>query len=231
MLYFFIKYLDLEIFEFEVKLGELNVDFQSLVKERRSANKFIENVTIPDQDFEDIFNLVKYVPSAHNLQHTNYLVITDTEMKNKLYDVTFKQYKILTASAAIIVLGDTKAHENAGAIYEGMKNLGALSKQEFDEKVESIRKFGDSNGEQFQLEDAIRNASLSAMQFMLAAKDKGWDTCPMYTFEPEKLREMFNIPNNLVPVLLITMGKTDKTSHRPRGYRKPIGEFVTYNKI
>jgi putative NAD(P)H nitroreductase len=57
------------------------------------------------------------------------------------------------------------------------------------------------------------------MMFMLIAKDKGWDTCPMIGF---------NIPENLEPVILITMGKEDTSKRRLRGFRKPLGEFVTF---
>jgi len=207
------------------------MEFQTIVKARRSAMKFIKDIAISKEELENILHQVKYAPSAYNLQHTQYLIITDSDRKKELYEVADKQYKILTASAAILVLGDLNAYQSAGKLYEGMLNLGILDKQEYDHQVNSIVKFYESLGEQFMVEDAIRNASLSAMLFMLAAKDKGWDTCPMYTFYPDKLKEMFNVPNHLIPVLLITMGKEDTSNVRPRGYRKPIGEFVTYNSF
>ena len=66
------------------------------------------------------------------------------------------------------------------------------------------------------------------MMFMLIAKDKGWDTCPMIGFDPERVSKVFIIPENLEPVILITMGKEDTSKRRHRGYRKPLGEFVTF---
>ena len=67
--------------------------------------------------------------------------------------------------------------------------------------------------------------------FMLIAKDKGWDTCPMIGFDQDRVRKLFSIPEELEPVLLITMGKEDTTKRRFRGYRKPIGEFVTFENF
>lgn len=55
-----------------------------------------------------------------------------------------------------------------------------------------------NRGEVSQKDEAIRNASLSAMLFMLAAKDKGWNTCPIIGFDPEAIKE---ISNNLVQIL------------------------------
>ncbi|MEH7255457.1 nitroreductase family protein, partial [Neobacillus niacini] len=77
-------------------------------------------------------------------------------------------------------------------------------------------------------EDNIRNASLSAMLFMLAAKDKGWDTCPMHVKNEQIIKEIYNIPENHQPVLMITLGKSVIEKIRPRGYRKPVGEFVHF---
>lgn len=67
------------------------------------------------------------------------------------------------------------------------------------------------------------------MQFMLIAKDKGWDTCPMIGFDPAKVQEVLNIPEQFVPVMMITLGKEDESGQRARGYRKPVGQFVSYN--
>ncbi len=75
---------------------------------------------------------------------------------------------------------------------------------------------------------AIRNGSLSAMMFMLAAKDKGWDTCPMIGFDPEAVKEILNIDDTHEIVMMITMGKEKVSSRQPRGYRKPVNEFVSY---
>lgn len=205
-------------------MGEL----QAIVKERRSANRFVEGVDIPLQDLEDILTLVKFAPSAYNLQHTHYYVVTNRELIEKLYEAAYKQYKVKTASAVVLVFGDTKAYQEAGNLLEGMKTLGVMSPQEYDQAVESTVRFYESKGEAFEREDAVRNASLSAMQFMLIAKDKGWDTCPMHSPEEQKLRELLDVPERLVPALMITMGQSAPDSFRPRGYRKPVNEFVKY---
>ncbi|RCX16760.1 putative NAD(P)H nitroreductase [Fontibacillus phaseoli] len=203
-------------------------NFTTLLKTRRSANKFLMDVEIPDKDLDDIFNLVKYAPSAFNLQHTHYVVVKDPDLKEKVYEAANKQYKVHTASAVIAVLGDLEAYKDVAMLNEGLLNLGVLSKQEYDMTVNSTLAFYEERGETFQREDAIRNASLSAMQMMLIAKDLGWDTCPMIGFDPEALRKALNISEAHVPVMLIAIGKEDSSNQRPRGYRKPVAEFVKY---
>jgi len=146
----------------------------------------------------------------------------------KVYDASFKQYKIKTASATIIVTGDKNAYLSADKIYEGSMMLGMIDKTDYEIMLNTINSLYEGWGEEFKHEEAIRNASLSAMLFMLLAKDKGWDTCPMIYFEKEKIGKLLNIPENEVPVLMITMGKMDKSSNKIRGYRKPAAEFVKF---
>jgi putative NAD(P)H nitroreductase len=202
--------------------------FEQLVKERRSASNFLENNPISSKEFDEIFELVKLAPSAFNLQHTNYLVVLNPELKEKVKKAAYGQHKVSTASAVIVVLGDKKAYQEAARIYEGLLVLGILSKQEFEQMVQDTMSFYESRGAVFQRDEAIRNASLSAMLFMMAAKSKGWDTCPMIGFDPGQLKQVLNISDQYEPVMMIALGKEKVQSRKPRGYRKPVAEFVTY---
>lgn len=207
------------------------VDFEQLVKERRSAMKFIPDVELPDADLEEIFKLVKFTPSAFNLQHTHYVVVKDRGLIEQIYKAANNQYKIKTASAVILALGNMDAHLDVARINEGFLNLGIMSKQEYDMEVESVLSFYEGRGEAFKRDDAIRNASLSAQMFMLVAKARGWDTCPMIGFDPETIATILNIPERHVTAMMIAIGKEDTTKLRPRGYRKPVGEFVSYEQF
>lgn len=203
-------------------------EFLKIVRERRSANKFVEGITIPKEDFSDIFKELSLAPSAFNLQHARYYVVEDKKMQEKIYDAAFEQYKVKTASATIIVTGDKNAYLSADKIYEGSMMLGMLDKTEYDIMINTIKNLYEGWGEEFKHDEAIRNASLSAMLFMLVAKNKDWDTCPMIYFEKDKVKEILGIPENEVPVIMITMGKMDKSSSKIRGYRKPVDEFVKF---
>ncbi|MGG0655477.1 nitroreductase family protein [Rummeliibacillus pycnus] len=203
-------------------------DFIQLVKERRSASNFQADHPIKLEELHEIFDLVKLAPSAFNLQHSKYVTIIDPTIKEKIRNAANGQYKVASSSAVIIVLGDKKAYRQASEIYEGLNLLGIVNKQEYDFMVNDTVSFYESRGEEFQKEEAIRNASLSAMMFMMAAKEKGWDTCPMIGFNPEEVRDILDIGDQYEVVLMITIGKEKIESRKPRGYRKPVNEFVTF---
>ncbi len=93
-------------------------DFVQLLKDRRSASNFLPDHPILEDELNDIFELVKLGPSAFNLQHTKYLVVTDPEIKEEIRNAAYGQYKVHTASAVILVLGDKEAYKKAPEINE-----------------------------------------------------------------------------------------------------------------
>ena len=201
------------------------MEFIELAKSRRSAINFQSDVKISPSELQEIFEIVKTHPSSFNIQTTHYYVVTSEEKKAQVKEASYEQHKTLSASATIIVCGDKEGYKEAPRLYEGMKMLGIMDEFEYNGTIEAINNVYANNPKMVE-DDNIRNASLSAMLFMLAAKDKGWDTCPMHVHNVEIIKEIFNIPNNQQPVLMITLGKSVEGKIRPRGYRKPVGEFV-----
>lgn len=204
------------------------MEFKKLIEARRSANNFLSDVRITQDDLKPIFEDVKLTPSAFNLQHTEYLVVIDEEMKEQIHVAAYGQYKVHSAAAVLFVLADRYAYRQTERLHQGMRDLGILKDFELEEMVHNNNQFYEMRGEQFMKEDAIRNASLSAMMFMLAAKNRGWDTCPMIGFDQGKIRALLNIPKTHEIALMITIGKEKESSRRLRGYRKPVSEFVSY---
>ncbi|MFB6499348.1 nitroreductase family protein [Bacillus haynesii] len=204
------------------------MEFNELIETRHSANNFLEDVQITVKDLEPIFEDIKLAPSAFNLQHAEYKVVLDKDLKEKVREAANGQYKVHSASAVILVTGDRYAYRETEKINEGMRDLGMIKDFELQEMIENNTDFYESRGEQFMKEEAIRNASLSAMMFMLAAKNRGWDTCPMIGFDSDQVRELLEIPDTHEIVLMITIGKEKESSRRLRGYRKPVNEFVSF---
>ncbi|WP_291757423.1 nitroreductase family protein [Lysinibacillus sp. UBA5990] len=204
------------------------MEFSKLIDKRRSANNFLTDIKMTEEDIRPILEDVKLAPSAFNLQHANYIVVLDEVMKEKVREAAYGQYKVHSASGVILVLGDKKAYKNTAELSQGMVDLGIITTYELEEIVAENTHFYEDRGEAFMKDEAIRNASLSAMLFMLAAKNRGWDTCPMIGFDNQKMRDLFNVSEEQEIALMITIGKEKESSRRLRGYRKPVEEFATY---
>ena len=199
------------------------MEFTTVINERRSAKDFEPNVPISTEQLEVMVEEAQLAPTAFNLQHAKYIIVRDETVKQELKEVSLMQGKITNASAVIIITGDAQAYENVAEIYAHTLTGDVLTMKE-----EVIRDFYVPRGESFAREEAIRNGSLVAMQFMLVAKSYGWDTCPMIGFDKIEVRRILDIPANEEIVMMITLGKAVPMDEYPRGYRKPAQEVIRY---
>ena len=199
------------------------MEFTTVINERRSAKDFEPNVPISTEQLEVMVEEAQLAPTAFNLQHAKYIIVRDETVKQELKEVSLMQEKITNASAVIIITGDAQAYDNVAEIYAHTLTGDVLTMKE-----EVIRDFYVPRGESFAREEAIRNGSLVAMQFMLVAKSYGWDTCPMIGFDKIEVRRILDIPANEEIVMMITLGKAVAMDEYPRGYRKPAQEVIRY---
>jgi putative NAD(P)H nitroreductase len=188
------------------------MELKDVVINRHSVNNFDPSFVVTKEDIDQIIELNKLAPSAFNMEHARYHVILDKDLKEKFYNEVCNQDKVLASSATILVVGDKRPH---------LKAKDRLSDKMY-ELIDSSY-----SEEVYAKEDAIRNASLSAMQFMLIAKDLGFDTCPMTGFDFDKAKEFFNLDEEEI-VLLITLGKEDVNKKKERGYRSNTNDLVKY---
>jgi putative NAD(P)H nitroreductase len=102
------------------------MEFKKLIEARRSADNFLPDVRITQKDLRPIFEDVKLTPSAFNLQHTEYVVVMDEELKEKVQVAANGQYKVHTAAAVLFVLADRYAYRQTERLHQGMRDLGIL---------------------------------------------------------------------------------------------------------
>jgi len=77
------------------------------------------------------------------------------------------------------------------------------------------------------------DATIVADHIIMQAEDLGLSSCWITHFDPPILKEEFNIPDNLEPVVVISLGYSNivKNSERHITTRKPIDQMVFYNQF
>ena len=85
------------------------------------------------------------------------------------------------------------------------------------------------DGEQSGMVDA----SIVTTHMMLAAQNEGVGTCWVMHFDPAKMKEEFNIPDNYIPHALLVMGYPHEDSEPLDMHAKvrPLQEVVFYDKF
>ncbi|MCY7759747.1 nitroreductase family protein [Bacillus inaquosorum] len=183
-----------------------------VLKARASVKEYDTNAPISKEELTELLDLAAKAPSAWNLQHWHFTVFHSDESKAALLPVAYKQKQIVESSAVVAILGDLKANENGEEVYAELASQGYIT----DEIKQTL--LGQINGayqsEQFARDSAFLNASLAAMQLMIAAKAKGYDTCAIGGFNKEQFQKQFDISERYVPVMLISIGKALKPAHQ-----------------
>ncbi|WP_411167510.1 nitroreductase family protein [Clostridium sp. MB05] len=202
----------------------INKDFIKILEERSSIREFDKSIEISESELSEILALATKSPSAWNLQHWKFIVVKSEEAKQKLLPIAFNQKQVLDAAATVIVLGNLKANDNAPKIYNPIVDAGLMTKEYKDKLISDINNV--YTVDERAKSSAILNSSLAAMQFMLAAKASGWDTCPMTGFNHELLVKEFNIDNGFIPVIIIPIGKAAAPSYPTT--RLPINDVTEW---
>ncbi|MDQ0206177.1 nitroreductase [Alkalicoccobacillus murimartini] len=190
--------------------------------------KYDPEAKISRDELEEILDAANKAPSSWNLQHWKFFVIDDPKRQEELLPIAFNQQQIVDSSAVIAVLGDLEANKEADSVNQSAVEAGFMTEEVKNLLVNQINKAYERN-ELVGHNQALMNASLASMNLMLAAKAKGYDTCPMGGFNAEKFQEDFNVPARYKPIMLISLGKALHPAHRSS--RKPLSEKVVYNKF
>lgn len=161
-------------------------------------------------------------PSSWNLQHWRFLVVKEQANKDALVKIAYGQHQVSDASVVVIVLGDLQANLTGYQTFDAQVEAGQLPKEVRDTLIGQID--GVYQSEQLAFNEANKNASLAAMQLMLAAKAKGYDTVAMGGFNHDELIKALNIPPRFIPVMIIPIGEAAKPARTTS--RLPLSEIV-----
>ncbi|MGF2615155.1 nitroreductase family protein [Rossellomorea aquimaris] len=197
-----------------------------ILTERRSTKNYDPTIEISTDELVEILEFAGRAPSAWNLQQWHFLAFHNKDAQEKLLPIAYNQQQITDASAVIAVLGDLEANKNADPVLDPSIDKGEMTQELKEVLVRQIE--GAYSREHYPRDAAFSNASLAAMQLMLAAKGKGWDTCPIGGFNPQKLMEEFDVSDRYIPIMLITIGKPAKEARRTD--RLDIKSLITWAK-
>ena len=209
-------------------------ELSNIIRERHSIRHYDPDFKISDDEIKEIIKEAVYAPSGNNLQSWRFLIITDQKLKEKIYAVSNEQQQVLKASALIIVLGDLKGYQRVDEIFTRSVEVGIVTEEYKNSKIAKVidtfekenSRYGNPN---WKRELVIIDGSLAAMQLMLVAKSRGYDTVPMIGYNMEGMRKVLNIPDRYVNVLMIPIGKAISPAHPT--LRLDVDEITFWNGI
>ncbi len=162
------------------------MEFKDIVMSRYATKKF-DGRKIPEEKVNELLEMVRFAPSAINLQPWKIKVITDQKVKEQLKPATWGQEQITSCSHLLVFC----ANPDFGSL---VKKLGQLMKTS-GVPVETLTMVigmatemtGKMTPEQ-QLCWAQSQLFLALGNAVNGAKSLGFDSCPMGGFDPKDTR-------------------------------------------
>ncbi|MFD1956264.1 nitroreductase family protein [Paenibacillus thailandensis] len=204
-------------------------DLFTLLKERHSVRHYDPDFVISEEEIKEMLELAVKAPSSSNSQSWRFIVVTDKELKKQLKPVSNNQQQVEDASAVVVVLSDLKFYDKLDDIFTSAVEAGFMSQEIKENYVPNAVKLYASLSPERLMEVVSFDGGLVAMQLMLIAKSKGYDTVPMAGYDKEKLKELLNIPENLHPLILLPIGKAAQPGRNTT--RLPLEDILTWNRF
>ena len=195
---------------FGTLLGKKRPEFFDVIKGRKSVKYFNPNVKIKREEIIEMLNEANIAPSSCNLQPWRYIVIDTPEGKEKLGSANYNKIQNDTSAAMIIVLGDLNHYGKFDEIYGEAVEKGYMTEEVKDGFEKGMGPQLENLPNDKNREGVYFDCGLWTMQFANIAYAKGYDTNIIGGFVREKVAELFELEENLIPVMLIALGKKEK---------------------
>ncbi|ADI29516.1 nitroreductase family protein [Methylotenera versatilis] len=198
------------------------MNVNTAIETRRSVKSFDPHHKMTQAEIDQLMSLAMLSPTAFNIQNWRFVLVTDAVLRHQIRSVSWNQAQVEEASLLIVLTADLKAWEKQPERY--WKNA---PKAASDILVPMIGHYY-ANNEQLQRDEGMRSCGMAAMTIMLAAKEMGYDTCPMDGFDFDAVGKLLNLPADHTPAMFVVVGKALKEA-QPRSGQLAMNEVVISN--
>ncbi len=189
------------------------------IKERRSVKHYDPNHKFSDEEIEKLMSLAVLSPTSFNIQNWRFVLVKDPEIRKEIRSAAWDQTQVTDASLFLVICADLKSWKKNPEQY--WKNA---PKEAQDFLVPAMGPFYEGK-EQLQRDEAMRSCGIAAQTIMLTAKSMGYDSNPMIGFDPQKVAEIINLPDDHVISMMMAIGKQIKPA-MPRGGQLALDKVV-----
>lgn len=205
------------------------MELSNVIEQRKTIKAFSRDVKISRAELVEMLSLAQLAPSKANLQPWRFVIVDDEELKKDLSkNVAFNGPPCETASAVIAIFADLQYEKLLGDILDHSVEKGCLHANFRDRHFDFLLNIHHQMKPEEIRDQVLIDSSLAAMQLMLIAKDKGYDTHAIGIFDREAVLALLGVEaTRYAPVMLLAIGKA--ASPALPSCRLPLAYTVSWN--
>lgn len=194
------------------------------IEARRAVKAYDPEHRMSQADIDRLMNLAMLAPTAFNIQNWRFVLVSDPALRQQIRQAAWNQAQVTDASLLVILTADLDAWDKAPQRYW---RLAADPVQDYI--VPAIDQYYRGR-EQVQRDEAMRSCGIAAQTLMLAAKEMGYDTCPMDGFDFDAVAKLINLPDDHAIAMFVAVGKALQPAY-PRSGPLAMDEVVVRNRF
>lgn len=200
------------------------MNVMTAIETRRAVKAFDPEHRMAEAEIGKLMSLAMLSPTAFNIQNWRFVVVQDPELRKQIRAASWDQAQVTDASLLVVLTADLKSWEKQPERY--WKDAPQPVR---DYLVPAIDQYYRGH-EQVQRDEGMRSCGMAAMTLMLAAKEMGYDSCPMDGFDFAAVGKLINLPADHTPAMFVAIGKGIKAPW-PRGGQLAFKEIIIQNKF
>jgi nitroreductase len=181
------------------------MEFKELVLARFNAKKFKDR-KVDETKLNELLDIIRFAPSADNLQPWKIKVISDPAIKEKLMPaiMPFNQERVSMCSHLLVFCVDTDLESHWAKLEADMREAG-LPEEEITHMAQVAKMIiGRSPAE--KLERSRWDVFLAVGNAVNGAKSLGFDSSLMGGFNAKEFARLLELPSNFMPTLMVAIG-------------------------
>jgi nitroreductase len=194
------------------------------IETRRATKAFDPEHHMLEDEARKLLSLALLAPTAFNIQNWRFVVVRDPELRKQIRAASWDQAQVTDASLFIVLTADLKSWDKQPERY--WKDAPQPVRDYLLPAIDQYYR----DKEQVQRDEGMRSCGMAAMTLMLAAKELGYDSCPMDGFDFDAVGKLLNLPADHTPAMFVAIGKGIKEPW-PRGGQLAFEEIVIENKF
>ncbi len=193
----------------------------------RSATKYYNpNSVLSDDQIRDLVRIGTSAPTSFHLQNWRFIAVRTLEAKARLRPIAWDQPAITDAAVTFIIIGRLA---NASTVPDRLAQVveaGIMPAHLVPEWEAPARGLYDDQPQR-QRDEAVRTATFGAAAIIYAARSLGLGSTPMIGFNAEAVHSVFNLAEDEIPVMLLTVG-AERGGNWPQKPRMPVADVLDF---
>lgn len=194
------------------------------IRARRAVKHYDPEHRFSDEEFAQLMDLALQAPTSFNIQNWRFVRVADPALRQELRAAAFDQAQVTDASLLFVLCADLESWQKEPQRY------WRDAPPEVAEMLLGMLAGFYQDKDQLKRDEAMRSVGIVAQTLMLAAKDMGYDSCPMIGFDAEKVAELIGLPDDHAVGMMLTIGKGTRPAW-PKPGQLPLDQVLVTDRF